>query len=296
MKYNKQALEIPAQLVQLQQRGLVISNLADAEKFLNNVSYFRFAAYLRPLEANPLHQFKPGATFEQAVALYTFDVELRKLLFAAIQRIEISLRSRIIHQFSLAHGPFWFFDATLTVSKHKYAENLVAMERELQRSKEDFIAEHIAKYGTEDFPPAWKMLEIVSFGTLTKLFINSSDTQAKKKIARSFDVRQAEVLESWMKSVVALRNACAHHGRIWNRVMLKIPQLLNTPTGKWINNIHIEPKRPYAIICCMAYWLNSIDPANTFTKDIKRLIRKNPFVDIHAMGFPNNWRKEPLWI
>lgn len=295
MKYSKQALDIPAQLNQLHQRGLEINDSVMAEQFLNNVSYFRFAAYLRPLEADASHHFKEKATFEQAVALYSFDAELRRLLFAAVQRIEIALRSRIIHQFSLAHGPFWFFDARLTVSKHKYAENLAALERELKRSKEDFISAHVAKYGSDDFPPAWKMLEIISFGTLTKLYINSADTQAKKRIARSFDVRQAEVLESWMKSLVALRNTCAHHGRVWNRIMLKIPQLLTSPTGRWIQNTQIDPKRAYAIFCCIAYWMNSIDQANTFTKDIKRLIRKYPNVDTSAMGFPHGWRKEPLW-
>ena len=295
MKYNKQALDIPAQLAQLQQRGLMITDLTKAAQFLNNVSYFRFAAYLRPLEANAIHQFKAGSTFEQAEALYTFDAELRKILFAAIQRIEISLRSRVIHQFSLSHGPFWFYDASLTVSKYKFAENLAALERELKRTKEDFIAEHIAKYGDEDFPPAWKMLEVISFGTLTKLYINSSDTQAKKMIARSFDVKQAEVLESWMKSIVALRNTCAHHGRVWNRIMLKIPQLLNSPTGKWIINTHIDPKRFYAVACCTAYWLNNIDPTNTFIKDIKRLLRKYQIVDPAAMGFPCGWKKEPIW-
>ena len=161
--------------------------------------------------------------------------------------------------------------------------------------RKDFIAEHIAKYGDEDFPPAWKMLEVISFGTLTKLYINSSDTQAKKMIARSFDVKQAEVLESWMKSIVALRNTCAHHGRVWNRIMLKIPQLLNSPTGKWIINTHIDPKRFYAVACCTAYWLNSIDPTNTFIKDIKRLLRKYQIVDPAAMGFPCGWKKEPIW-
>jgi len=38
---------------------------------LGEVSYFRFAAYLRPMEADKqTHQFKPGSTFENAVALY----------------------------------------------------------------------------------------------------------------------------------------------------------------------------------------------------------------------------------
>ena len=83
---------------------------------------------------------------------------------------------------------------------------------------------------------------------------------------------------------------------LWNTTnKLKIPQLLNSPTGKWIINTHIDPKRFYAVACCTAYWLNSIDPANTFIKDIKRLLRKYRIVDPVAMGFPSGWKKEPIW-
>ena len=105
MEYNKPALSVTDQLAALQQRGLNIQDPAQAEQFLNNVSYFRFAAYLRIFKQRD-RTFRAGSTFEQVATLYSFDVELRKLLFGAIQRIEIALRSRVIHQFSLAHGPF----------------------------------------------------------------------------------------------------------------------------------------------------------------------------------------------
>ena len=94
MDYNKPALSIADQLTILKQRGLGISDISAAEQFLNNVSYFRFAAYLRIFE-EPDHTFRSGTTFEQVSTLYYFDVELRKLLFSAIQRIEIALRSRV---------------------------------------------------------------------------------------------------------------------------------------------------------------------------------------------------------
>lgn len=41
-----------------------------ANAFLENVSYFRFAAYLRPFKASDRHSFKENATFEKAVRLY----------------------------------------------------------------------------------------------------------------------------------------------------------------------------------------------------------------------------------
>ncbi len=45
----------------------------------------------------------------------------------------------------------------------------------------------------------------------------------------------------------------------------------------------------------IAYWLNSINPANTFTKDIKALLTKYPVADPAAMGVPRGWQSEPLW-
>ena len=295
MEYNKPALSITDQLAVLQLRGLTVNDAAKAEQFLNNVSYFRFAAYLRIFE-QPDDTFRSGATFEQVATLYSFDVELRKLLFGAIQRIEIALRSRVIHQFSLAHGPFWFLDASLAIDKLKFAENLATLERELQRSKEDFIKEHTVKYGTSNFPPAWKMLELVSFGCLTKLYMNFANTPIRKRIARSYGVSKPEALESWMVAINLLRNHCAHHARVWNRQFTMMPQLPPVMRNPWVNVQGIVPTSPYALFCCIAYWLNGIDAQNTFTADLKALLVKYPTVDVAAMGFPSeSWASEPLW-
>lgn len=67
-------------------------------------------------------------------------------MFKAVQRLEIALRTKIIQEFSLAHGPFWFFDTSLADDEHKFIENMNSIDRELQRSKEDFIKEHRRNY------------------------------------------------------------------------------------------------------------------------------------------------------
>lgn len=51
-------------------------------------------------------------------------------------------------------GTFLFINPDLAIDKHKYAENLSSLDRELQRSKDDFVKEHYVKYGKENFPPA----------------------------------------------------------------------------------------------------------------------------------------------
>lgn len=250
MEYNKPALSISDQLIALQQRGITILDSAKAEQFLNNVSYFRFAAYLRVF-MQPDGKYRSGTTFEQVATLYSFDVELRKLLFGAIQRIEIALRSQVIHQFSLAHGPFWFLDVSLATDKRKFAENLTTLQRELERTKEEFIKEHTLKYGTSNFPPAWKMLELISFGCLTRLYRNFSDTPVRKRIARSFGVSKPEALESWMVAVNVLRNHCAHHARVWNRNFPNRPQLPPVMRNVWVNVNGIAPTSPYALFVAL---------------------------------------------
>ena len=139
------------------------------------------------------------------------------------------------------------------------------------------------------------MLELVSFGCLTKLYMNFADTPVKKRIARSFGVAKYEALESWMRAVNALRNSCAHHARVWNRTMTMIPMLPPVMRNPWVCVNGIVQTSPYAIFCCIAYWLNGIDAQNTFAADLKALLAKYPTVDAAAMGFPQGWAGEPLW-
>ncbi len=296
MRYTNPPLDVHTLLANLKDKGLAIEDEEMAIAFLGHVSYFRFAAYLRPFKMNDdTDRYKPTATFEKAVALYEFDAKLRMLLFSAIQKIEISLRSKIINQFSIGHGAFWFYNPELAIDKHKFTENLSTLDRELQRSKDDFIKEHVAKYGKEDFPPAWKLIDLTSFGCLTKLFFNFTDESVKKKIARSYGVPQQEILESWMKAINALRNCCAHHGRVWNRTMPVMPKMPSRLRQPWIVNKPTIANKLYSVLCCLIYWANSIDSRNGIALNFKSLLREYPMVDGVAMGFPEGWEDEAIW-
>ena len=296
MKYNKQPLDIPAQIAMLKARGLDFGDEQKSQRVLAMISYFRLAAYLRPMEADKQsHQFKPNATFESAVALYDFDAELRELLFHGISKIEISLRTKMIHHFSMKHGAFWFLDMQLCNDEHLFLENLSAIDREISRSKEDFIKEHFQKYDKPAFPPAWKTMELLSLGTLAKLYFNASDTKLKKTIAREFGLPNHLSLESWMTSITALRYHCAHHARVWNRNYPVTPLLPKRLQHSWLNNTSVVFNKLYPLLCCIAYWLYAIDPKNVFVTDFKALLQKYPSVDAAAMGFPKGWRQEALW-
>ena len=94
MKYTNPPLDTATLLANLQNEGLTIMDESKTYTFLENVSYFRFAAYLRPFKTSDKHAYKENATFEKAVRLYEFDAKLRTLLFSAIQKIEIFCEQR----------------------------------------------------------------------------------------------------------------------------------------------------------------------------------------------------------
>jgi abortive infection bacteriophage resistance protein len=102
-------------------------------------------------------------------------------------------------------------------------------------------------------------------------------------------------LESWIASLAALRNCCAHHARIWNRNYPVTPNIPKKLSGNWISNRNIQPNKLYAQLCATAYLLNVIKRDNGFTQQLKALLAKYPNVDTRAMGFPVDWQDEPLW-
>lgn len=294
--YIKRPLEIQEQIEILKERRLIFLNEESATNKLKQISYFRLANYWKPMEQDKiLHTFKPQSTFENALSLYYFDKELRDLLFSAIQTIEIALRTKIIHHVSLQHGPFWFADNHLFSNHIIFNKCLENLHNELKRSKEDFISEHYDKYDYPLYPPAWKTLAVSSFGTLSKLYCNLSDIKLKKKIAREFGLPQHIYLESWITSLSVLRNCIAHHARLWNRKFPWKPQLPKKLSSNWINNTAIQHEKLYPQLCCINYLLKGLNADTKLSSDIQNLLEQYPNIDISAMGFPENWRKEPLW-
>jgi abortive infection bacteriophage resistance protein len=296
MEYTKQPIDFPKQLELLKERGLIVTNEADALKQLGIISYFRLANYLRPMESDKqTHNFKPNSSFDNALSLYYFDKELRALIFTAVQSIEIALRTKVIHYVSLKYGAFWFADENLAIDKKLAVDNLAHIQKELKRSKEDFIQNHYRRYDTPQYPPVWKTLEVISFGTLSKLITNLADVSVKKQIARDFDLPQHIYLESWITSCAVLRNCIAHHARVWNRKYPVKPQMPKKLCNAWISKYNEAPLKLYPQLCCMAYMQNTIHPDNGFAQQLKALIAKYPNVDTRAMGFPVDWKDEPLW-
>ena len=138
------------------------------------------------------------------------------------------------------------------------------------------------------------ILEITSFGSLSKIYSLLNPGRNKREIARHFGLSDT-VFSSWLHSIVYLRNVCAHHTRLWNRVMSISPQLPQTPQNPWLTQAGILNKKTYFMLSMIKYFLHIVNPNNTFTSKVEDLLAKYPNDDIHAMGFPPDWKNEPLW-
>ena len=125
---------------------------------------------------------------------------------------------------------------------------------------------------------------------------NFKDVKVKKQVARDFNLQQYTYLESWIKCAVVLRNACAHHARIWNKRFPTMPTMPQRLPESWVTINSFRPNKLYHQLCYLAYMEQSIMPNSDFTKALVKLLEDNPDIQTRSMGFPSgNWQDEPLW-
>ncbi len=225
MHFNKQPISVIEQIELLQNRGLIIIDKSNAFSFLSNVSYYRFRAYTFPFQNNslPNHNFLNNITFEEIVDLYIFDSRLRSLLFEAIEKIEIALRTQLIYNYAIKYGSHWHLEPNFFNNLDYYKEHIITLNKEVQRSNEIFIKHYSKKYTTPIEPPCWMSLEVSSLGLLSKIFANLKKDNCKKDITNYFGLIDADILKNWIFCFSILRNTCAHHGRVWNR---RFPEII----------------------------------------------------------------------
>lgn len=101
--------------------------------YLQYIGYYRLSAYTLHFqdEGHFDKHFKASTTFEQVLALYVFDREVRLLILDAIERIEVAVRTCMVNHMSIKHGSHWFMEKALFGSKFKHDEFLDFIDDEL---------------------------------------------------------------------------------------------------------------------------------------------------------------------
>lgn len=296
MKYTKLPISIPIQIEKLKKRGLQFSNETNVAHYLSNISYYRLRAYTYPFQdnINSEHPFVKKVSFEDIINLYVFDRQLRLLVFNAIEKIEIALRTQIIYQYSISYGGFWHLNPSLYNNSVYFTEQIASLQKEIDRSNETFIKHYKSTYTDPKEPPSWMSLEVSSMGLLSKIFNNLKNDSCKNAVAMHFGLKDVDVLENWMRCISLIRNICAHHARLWNRRMTQI-SFPRKPLHLFIENKNVLPYKLYSYLAVIQYVLNIISPGHDFKNKLFELIKHCPVLQEKEMGFPFNWQNELLW-
>ncbi len=296
MNYNKPPILFSDQTAKLKARGLDFHNLSEAEHFLSNISYYRLRAYTYPFQDNedPDHPFIVKIYFEDIIALYRFDRKLSQIVFEALEKIEVALRTQIIYQWALTNGSHWQTIPSLYRDQEKFLNHLSSLQTEIDRSNETFIEHYKKTYSSPVEPPSWMSLEVSSFGLLSQIFCNLKKGPQKSAVAKHFGLNDITILENWMHCFSNIRNICAHHARLWNRRLTAHVKLPTNPQMPFIKNAKIYPYKLYAALCCIQYMLNNIQE-NCFKNKLISIMGECPLAQEKEMGFPQDWKNENFW-
>jgi abortive infection bacteriophage resistance protein len=283
--FNKPPLSIDEQIALLKKRNLILNNESYAKHKLSIISYYRLSAYFRPFYIRNQEIFRKNVSFEDIIKLYYFDKKLRKIIFDKLENIEVFFRTKIIEIISEENA----FGYLTKLNNDKKDEILEKINKELNRSKEVFVKHYRKKYSNDDFP-IWMIVETISFSLLSLIFKNL-DEKSKIKIANDLNL-SIEILESWIHNLVYIRNICAHHSRIWNRILAIRPKISKKKEEfQGLNN-----KKIFFSLCVMQYFLHYIDEEEKSLKsELENLFLEYPKISKRNMGFPDNWEDLKIW-
>ena len=295
---SKPPLSIAEQIALLRSRNMRFRGEVSPEAVLASISYYRLKGYWWGFEENHIaHTFKENCYFEDVLELYNFDRHLRGLLFSAIERIEVALRAKLTQHFSLEKGPHWHLESIHFQRPELHSAFLITLEKELDRCKEEFIRAHVEKH-PDHHPEAWKALEIMSLGALSKLYKNiRHQNPEKNRIAQEFGLYNQKHLQSWLVTITHVRNIIAHHGRLWNRVLITNYEWPRNTPFPLLNTIPTayERRKIYPILSAIVYLNDRLFPNHGFDVAFKDLLQIYPQIPLSQMGFPENYLDEPVW-
>lgn len=263
----------------------------NAPHYLSNISYYRLKGYWWEMQSDKVnHYFEDGSFFEDAVDLYNFDRHFRLILFNGIERIEIALRTKLIYYFSLTHGSEWYMNPSLFEKQKEYSSFLSKIYHDMGRSSEEFMVKHFLNHPTEH-PECWKALEVLTLGTLSKLFQNlKHQLPEKNKISKDFGLHNQKYLSSWLLAITVVRNIIAHHSRLWNRIVINKYDWPKNTVQPLLNYIpdNIQRRKIFPLVSAIIYMNNQISPGHHLKEDLFLLFDKFQHVPLKKMGFPSN--------
>ena len=278
----KQPTTHEQQLELLKSRGCINNDDQFCIDILSNVNYYRFSAYFLPFWNTDRVTYKSGTTFSQIYSIYEFDKHLRRIILSEIENIETSLRAKVVYFHAHKYGALGYENKDNFNSKHNHDTFRKLTAGEIRKNKNVlFVKHHIDNYNGK--LPIWAMIELFSFGMLSRFFADLPTGDRKKIALETFDVDES-LVRSWLQCCTNLRNICAHYGRLYYRLLGAVPL---TPKGY---DYTLDRSLFSAITMLKLMSKDKVAWNSSFLKELKALINDySSTAHLQHIGFPVNW-------
>ena len=329
-QFTKPAITPEDQLQLLIDRGLTIQDQDRALSFIKAVSFFRLSPYMRPFQqADDNHTFHGSAGFKQLSELYDFDRRLRLLVIDAIERAEVAVRAHMSNHMGVKYGTHWYLDKESFRHDYRHQELIDSIESKqdnaardylrecdridqlrkselektalkLRRKQETYARHYQMTYTAPALMPNWAMLEELTLGQLSHMYKGLRRANDKKAIARELGLA-APLMESWLHTLTAVRNMCAHHSRLWNRELGIKPASPKSAQFNWPNYLKNSGQEPMhtrisVVLAILQHFMNECAPHASWQHRLIELFDQFPQIALRSMGLPDNWRNDPFWL
>lgn len=314
--YTKQALSLEDLTNKLEERGLAIPDRDRAVRYLRHIGYFRLSPYAIPFQRDRVeHLFREGTVFDNLLDLYVFDRSLRLLVMDALERVEVAIRAAVTdHMATTYANPHWYVDPSHFKTAHTHRDFVAIIHRHVERRLEaspesdetlpdrllyrSALEHYLLTYAEPELPPSWLMVEMLTIGQLESLIQNLGRRSDRTAIARAIGLN-AELLESWLRTYVRVRNICAHHGRLWNVGLGVYPKIPADRTISWPRGAGALPnaslKRLYPVLVSLQSVLDVVSPRSSWAQRLHDLVSTRPPMNLRGMGIPADWASDEFW-
>lgn len=299
-KFEKKSLTVEEQLNLLIERNLEVDNYKSAINILKRIGYYHLSSYMRLFQEGENHIFKNNVNFADLICLFNFDSELRHITFKSIEKVEVAYRVAISNVMCKKYGSHWFTnketfktkidaDTKQEIDYVKICKEIIYKEIKKKDDEyaETFIANYYKKYNEPELPPFWMVVETFTIGSLNKLYQNINPKDKKEIIEYLGFNTDAKFIRfsNWLYALSVIRNICAHHSRLFNRIFRISPSMHDKiQEFKGVDN-----NKFYYISMIINYYLQTILKDNSFETDLQSLFNKYKSVDKTKMGFPKEW-------
>ena len=288
----------------LKGKGLVIDDIEYARNIILRENYFFLMGYRHLFyKSDGSKTFRDNTNFRELYALFTFDRQLRNIIFKNVLIIENNCKS--IFSYVLSHKYGYKENDYLRpqnyVQSHDKQRQVNDLLRKMKRQiringgQHDATKHYINNYG---YIPLWVVVKVLSFGITSELYTIMKDVD-QKDIAKEFHV-DPENLLTFLPILSNYRNLCAHEDILFEHHTQKV-----IPDNKYHEALHISKMDDeymygkgdvFAVVLIFKYLLSKDDFRlflNEVSYELDRLAGKLDSIPVYYvldhMGFPTNY-------